>query len=368
MNSAGRKLSDKRDIFRKINIHIQGDDELRARYKLARKVAGLFAHSSFYEISHSCNLSCEGCYFFDNNNRINHDDTTSIDTYDAFFAAEKRRGILIGQFFGAEPSLRQERLLLATKYFSYGNLSTNGIIKIDDEVSMRIHISVWGDRRIDEKLRGKSVFASALANYNGDPRAIVAFTLTRYNLGGVREVVRLCKEHGIPITFNMFSPSVNFMKKVGRSDKHDNKHYRFSTFECNPSFVAADDLLRARETVDELLDEFPETVYYTHSYNHWITSPGPLYTINPAGNIAIDCGGLVSGNYFVFSNDTEQDKLAKCSHSNIDCRDCRVYGGGWSTRLMPRLSDVEDKASFIEWLDLIDVFSKIFIYQPFKVE
>lgn len=366
MHTAKRNLHSNRDVFRKIESHIKDDAELRNRYKRAREIIGLFARSSFYEISHRCNLRCEGCYFFDNDSHIHDDDATSIRVYEDFFATERLRGIRIGQFFGAEPALYQERLIAATKYFPHGNLGTNGSIKISDEVSMRIHISVWGDRKMDEKLRGKSVFRSALANYSGDPRAIVALTLTSCNLGGAREVVKMCKENGIPVTFNMYTPSINFSKKLEQSAKHDNSHFRFSTVKKNPSFHRIEDLYRARDTVDELLDDFPETVYYSHSYNHWITSPGPRFTINPYDSIALDCGNRVGGKYFIFSINTKRDTAAKCSHSNINCQDCRVYGAGWSTRMLPRLHDVEEKVSFIEWLDLLDVFRKIFIYPSQK--
>src|ERR1700754_3211627 len=205
---------DPRLVLRRIRDLLDENPHLAPRYEDAKKIIRIFRKPAFYEVTQRCNLKCEGCYYFEGNFKpVKEQD--KISEWEHFFAHEKERGVSIAYFVGAEPALEQERLVAAAKIFPYGNVGTNGTVKIDPIVPYRISISMWaGDDDTDKKLRGASVFKKAFKNYHGDPRVLVYFTLSRWNLGTVRTVVEMCRDNGFPITFNLYSPSITFLQKL----------------------------------------------------------------------------------------------------------------------------------------------------------
>src|SRR5947209_6651780 len=109
--------------------------------------------SSNYDISNTCNLTCEGCYYFVSGQKTFNKRPSPRD-YDLFFASETARGVNYPQFSGGEPSLNVDALRIAAKHWSNGIIYTNGARKIPDEIPFRIAISVWGAKDRNDRLRG----------------------------------------------------------------------------------------------------------------------------------------------------------------------------------------------------------------------
>jgi len=353
-----------RDKSKLIQKDCRQSSQIEEQYKAAKELINLYAHSSFYEISHQCNLRCEGCYFFDDDSYIQKKEAIPIEEWERLYRKEKERGILVGSFFGAEPAMEQERLKLAMKYIPYGNIGTNGTIKISEEILYRIHISVWGGKVIDDKLRGKSTFDIALKNYTNDPRAIVAYTLNSMNLNDVEEVIKRCEDHGLPITFSMYSPAKGFVKAQQTLNTlyPENFLINTNTFDKNLLFTEKT-LLETRDVIDAMIEKYPKTVYYTHDLNHFSTQSGPLFRIDKETGIALDCGTRLNENYRRFSVTTEEI-VEKCVHSSLECSECRVYGAVASSLLMPSSRDLSSETMFQQWLDLMAMIEKIFVYRP----
>ncbi len=144
--------------------------------------------------------------------------------WEEFFAAEGERGVTMAYFVGAEPALEQERLLAASRHFPYGNIGTNGTIRLDPAIPYRIGVSVWGvDEEVDTSLRGANAFTKAIRNYSGDRRAIMLYTLTRSNLGDVRRLAEICRDNDLPLTFNMYSPTQTYARKLAAKLGNDSK-------------------------------------------------------------------------------------------------------------------------------------------------
>lgn len=264
-------------------------------------------------------------------------------------------------FVGAEPALEQERLIAAAKHFPHGNIGTNGIIRLDSAIPYRIGVSVWGvDEEIDTALRGANAFAKAIRNYAGDPRAIMLFTLTRANLGEARKLAEICADHDLPLTFNRYSPTRTYTRKLERRMGNDGRFFRISSAADNLQWDR-ESLSAARRVMDELTDDFPETVLYSHAYNRWVTQEGPLYDIDPASGIARDCRSRMLEPMRYFKTDLKHAALEKCGTSDVTCADCRMYSGGWSSKFEPRASDVASREAFCEWLEMIDTLGQIFL-------
>jgi len=363
--SAGARGNDGRNRkwkVRRIHELLSNTPALEPTYNRARSVIRLFRKSGFYEITQRCNLKCEGCYYFEGGYDAAVGDETSIETWRRFFGEEQRRGVIMGYFVGAEPALAQERLLAAVEHIPFGIIGTNGTIRIDQAVPYRIQISVWGNDALDSALRGGSVFRKALRNYQGDRRAIVIYTFNRWNIEDTRNVAAICHDHGIKITFNIYSPTVAYLRKL-----HDAIPYGHSVFDVSRSEDSPilDPVRYAaiRDLSESLMDDFPDTVVYSRAYNRFITAPGPRYVIDSKTGIAENCRSRIQGHLIYYKTNLHAARV-KCCTPDVDCIHCRLYSGGWVTRLDPRVEDLDNPTTFQEWLEMVDVFGRIFIYEP----
>lgn len=355
-------LLEYRNKLGRIRQLIALEPELSDRYAQARKIISNLSRPSFYEVSNRCNLTCEGCYYFDVDHTNHRRSSAPLDTWKSLFEQDTARGVTRGIFFGAEPALEEEILLLATRYFPFGNISTNGFRKIHPDVQMRIHVSVWGGEKTDGELRGASVFNTALRNYAGDPRAMVVYTVSNLNLHEIREVVHKCADNGLHITFNMYSPTEKYKARVDGSKQNDGRFFRIGQQGRVPYFNPQS-LAKAGDIIDGLIDDFPATVLYTKAINRWVTQEEPLFDVSPDTGIAKVCGSLINGTYRFYDSEAKCVEQRRCAHQSVQCIDCRVYGAVFSTRLVPSFHDLADTGNFKVWLDLIDLIDKIFLFK-----
>jgi hypothetical protein len=354
---AHSRLADPRPVLRRIRELLDRRPDFVPRYEAAKSVVRVFRKPAFYEITQRCNLLCEGCYYFEGGLHTPVAEEKAARVWEEFFAAEAGRRISMAYFVGAEPALEQERLVTAARYFPYGNIGTNGTIRIDPVVPFRIGVSVWaGDDDTDMRMRGGSAFRKAFRNYRGDPRAIVLYTLSRWNVSSVRIVAEMCRDNGLPLTFNMYSPTATFLSRLRRGDANDTRFFRESRPSDTPAF-AKEDLARVRDTVRGLMEEFPDTVIYSRAYNDWATKEAPLYEIDPATGIAPHCGSRIIGGFSYFGSDLKPMDV-KCCTPDVVCSQCRMYSGGWSSKFQPTERDVAGEAAFSSWLEMIRVHAR----------
>ena len=351
-------------VLQRVRDIIVANPSLSVRYNEAKQVVRTFRKPAFYEVTQRCNLKCEGCYYFETD-FVPVSETVDLAAWQAFFAAESCRQVSMVYFVGAEPALEQDRLFAAAQYFEHGNVGTNGITRIDPAIPFRIAVSVWGgDDAIDRMLRGSVAFRKAFKNYAGDPRAIIYYTLSELNLETARVIAEMCRDHGLPLTFNMYSPTNLYLDKLSLNQVNDDRFFRIGRPDKTPCF-SPEGLMRARQIVDDLMERFPETIVYSKAYNDWITEPGPRYYIEPSTGLATGCGSRIDGTMSYYGADL-LPMTPKCCTSAIDCSMCRMLSGGWSSKLQPNEDDVHDDAAFSRWLDLIGVLDRIFIYRNAK--
>ena len=351
-----------RGVLQRVHALVRANSGFAERYEEAKRVVRVFRKPAFYEITQRCNLKCEGCYYFEGGLTNHVPEETSPRAWEEFFAAEAQRKITMAYFVGAEPALHQERLIAAAPYFPYGNIGTNGTIRIDPAVPYRIGVSIWaGSDATDKELRGGAAFRKAFRNYAGDPRVIVLYTLSPWNLGEARTVAQMCRDHDLPLTFNMYSPTTNFLDKLQSESANDNKFFRLSRPGYTPCF-SDEDLGRTCRVVAGLMEDFPDTIVYARAYNDWATGQGSRYEIDEATGIAKRCGSRMIGNMNYFGTDLRRMQ-PKCATPDVDCSECRMYSGGWSSRFQPDENDVVSEKTFSDWLDMMQVLGRIFLYE-----
>lgn len=146
---------------------------------------------SQYDLTSVCNLTCEGCLFFSGDDYLGHKDVTDLQRIEAFFAGEGARGVRFGYFAGAEPSLAEDKLVIASRHIPYGAVFTNGIKRLSREIDYRVHVSIWGNPERSRELRGADIMAKQIRNYRNDPRAVFVFTLTARNLDDIPYIAQV---------------------------------------------------------------------------------------------------------------------------------------------------------------------------------
>lgn len=287
-----------------------------------------YLQTSNYDISNVCNLRCEGCLYFSGAGEEIARAETDISVWRAFFAAEARRGVNFAYVGGAEPSLAQDRLLACQEHIPMGTVFTNGTTRIDPAIRYRIHISLWGNEARSSLYRGANVNRKAMRNYAGDPRAVCVMTLNALNLGEIPEVAQACAGHGLPLIFSLFSPTVDYNRRIEGAQAGASDYFRFSG---GQSDMRLDDaaLLRARDAVHAAAAAFPGTVRIVPSFIDWVTQTGSLYTLDEAG-VATDCGNRLTRRHVHYNADLTRN-AGKCCSPNIDCRDCRAYAMSFAT-------------------------------------
>ena len=315
--------------------------------------------TSNYDVTRVCHLKCEGCLFFEGPDYETHPDDKSLQDYDRFFAREAARGVNFPYFVGAEPALVQERLRIAGRHFKRGIIFTNGTIKIDRQIPFAVHVSLWGDKENTGRLRGSSVFDKSLRNYLGDPRATFIYTLNHLNIATTPQVVSICHGHGVKISFSHFSATERYLEKLADGTNNDNQFFRFSNEHENLRLTAYD-LCVARELLDRLIDQYPDTVVYSKTYNEWISRPEGLYKIDPQSGWAVDCETRNADYQLHFYTDLSQS-TGKCCAPNIDCSECRAYAMSYGT-FRHRIRDyLKTKEDFAKWLEVVDSWCRMFI-------
>lgn len=314
--------------------------------------------SAGYDVASTCNLRCEGCFYFSGDASNIEPETGTLADWQAFFRAEGARGVNYAFLAGAEPSLHPERIRAAMTGIPSGMVFTNGTKRIPEDIAYRLHISLWGDDDTADRVRGASVNAKAFRNYAGDPRALFIFTINAQNIAEIRPMVRRCADNGVRISFNYYSPTTDYLQRLGGAPAEDSAYFRFSTEDDN-LLLDADALARCRDVLAAVVAEHPDTVLYSLDYDRWITqSPAP-YTLDADG-IATDCSFRSDG-WHQHHQINRGVSPQKCGNPNLDCSQCRTYAAGMGSyvrRLRKTVDQANDRQS---WAAAFAIWQAIFM-------
>jgi hypothetical protein len=208
------------------------------------------------DLSHACNIRCQGCYFFAEDMDRHRPVEESV--FDSFVESERERGTNFVTVVGGEPTLALDRLKKLYDRF-WINVATNGLIKIPYTGFERlpIGVSVWGDRATDRELRGgghRDVFDHALANYRDDSRAFFYYTVAAGRASEIESVVGRCIDNGNPVLFNYYGDI------GGAGGTLDHRH----------------GFADVRREVDRAIERYPDRILTT-SYFCDVVTRGRLY-------------------------------------------------------------------------------------------
>jgi organic radical activating enzyme len=322
--------------------------ELAERYRKVKKY--FFLRESAYDVTSTCQLRCEGCYYFEGDKHTTRDNRDP-QAWTAFFEDEKRRGITYVVLAGAEPALVPKVLQACYDVIPFGSIASNGLKKIDPAVRYRLHLSVWGNSEGDPKYRrwangkpGPDCLPSQLRNYRDDARVIFVYTFNNDNVDQLDEVVEQIRDEGHKLTFNVFSTPAR--------DR--------SPLQLREAFK------RTRDKMLWAMDEYPETVIYSRYNAEVHTQPAGLHDlfgcVYPRAQQQFGTAGAgITGTFRSYRTDLTHAAASDCCVPDTDCADCRHYAAG-SAIVSSRLAlHVESETRFRCWLDYVDTYLAVWV-------
>lgn len=314
--------------------------DVKARWEKVRRY--FFLRESTYDMTHRCNIRCDGCYYYEGDKPFVAENL-SVEDWRKLMRAEKARGITYVVLAGAEPSLVPDLLNVCYAEMPLGCIATNGFKKIPATVGYKIHVSVWGSDETSFKTRSaKNLLKKQIENYQNDPRAVFVYTFTRDNIGEADDVAAELVAAGCSMTFNVFSSPVGYSGAL----RHD-----------------AVSLLKTRETMIALLNRYPQRVLFS-AYNAVAhTSDLGLHDLYrcsyPRCNPSQDIG--LGRSFRQYRTDLSWDRSAACCVPDTDCRDCRHYAAGSAVVTARLYRHATDLDTFTSWLDYVDTYLAVWV-------
>jgi len=316
------------------------DLEVSSRWEKVRKY--FFLRESTYDMTNRCNIRCDGCYYYEGEKQFAVD-SRDPEAWRKLMQDEKFRGITYVVLAGAEPSLVPELLEVCFREMPLGSIATNGYVRIPESVGYRIHISVWGNDETSARVRGaKNLLKRQIENYAGDSRAVFVYTFTRDNIDEVYEVMETIASRDCRMTFNMFSSPVGYTGGL----RHDTAS-----------------LLRARQTMMDILTRYPENILFSPYNVVAHTEPYGLHTLYgcsyPRMNGSTDIG--LGRSFRQYRSDLSWDRSVACCVPDTDCEDCRHYASGSAVVTARLYRHVTDPETFRSWLDYVDTYLAVWV-------
>ncbi|MCK6626646.1 MAG: radical SAM protein [Anaerolineae bacterium] len=322
------------------------DPFLNQMYSQIRQAGPL--KSILVDITHVCNIRCQGCYFFAeemDKNKAPRDEAE----FDAFIEREKARGTNFVSVAGGEPSLMLNRVKKIYDNF-WIMVVTNGLRRIPYEgfENMPIAVSVWGDHETDKVLRGsgkRDIFARGLQNYKDDPRVLWYYTTTTGNAHQIEAVVEECVANGNYVLFNFYG---DLSHQGGNID-----HQR--GFE------------EVRRQINRMIERYPDRILLS-SYISQVVSSGRLYNENWGYEV---CCSLSADNeinrerlqngkpynlHFRAYNPNLTSTRRCCIGEARDCSTCYDVWAHFSWIMLNMKAHVNSKQEFTNWLTTMYLF------------
>jgi MoaA/NifB/PqqE/SkfB family radical SAM enzyme len=322
------------------------DPFLNQMYRQIRQAGPL--KSILVDITHVCNIRCQGCYFFAEEMDKNKAPSDEAE-FDAFIEREKARGTNFVSVAGGEPSLMLNRVKKIYDNF-WIMVVTNGLRRIPYEgfENMPIAVSVWGDHETDIMLRGsgkRDIFARGLQNYKDDPRVLWYYTTTTGNAHQIEAVVEECVANGNYVLFNFYG---DLSHQGGNID-----HQR--GFE------------EVRRQINRMIERYPDRILLS-SYISQVVSSGRLYNENWGYEV---CCSISADNdinrerihngkpynlHFRAYNPNLTSTRRCCIGEARDCSTCYDVWAHFSWIMLNMKAHVNSKQEFTNWLTTMYLF------------
>jgi len=239
------------------------------------------------DVTSQCNLRCKSCYFFKDTPHLTED--ASLEEIEDLFKEYRDRHIYQLWLYGGEPTLRQDVIALAYRYFPILDIVSNGQIKVSPAYKRaKIYVSLDGFEKENDYVRGRGVFRKIVNNYQGDKRVVFNVTISKMNLPTLEELINYLKSLQTGgIGFQIFAhseQSTKFDKQLALDD-NDLQVVKniLSSYHYNPSVFVT------KALIDSFLERKLEGGCKLRNYIHCHASDISRKPCCSPGVICKDC-------------------------------------------------------------------------------
>ncbi len=319
-------------------------------YERYRKISRLNIRSSIYDVTDRCNLRCKGCFFFSSNEHKAAHEETDIKKWETFIDKEMERGVNLAILIGGEPTLCMDRVEAFYRRLPTF-CATNGLIKLprDRFPDLMVGISLWGDEEDEKILRGKDTFSLSSKNYEGDPYAYYLYTITPRQIGKTEHIIKRIRNVGLKVHMQLLS---NDESVDGFSWKPEELH-------------------AIRMEMDDMLDQYPDTVI-SSKYYHEIIATGKMLgrsfgwnecpsVTEPLDNRAPRPKRLI--NFIRWASDL-QTMHRCCTSETRDCTTCKDGAAHMSWVMVNKRAHIRTTRDLRNWIEVYEMFAKLYQFIP----
>ena len=323
------------------------DQHWHERYK---RISKLNIRSSIYDVTNQCNLRCKGCFFFSSNEDKAAAEEKDIIKWQAFIEREKDRGVNLAILIGGEPTLHLDRVEAFYKRLPTF-CATNGLIKIprDRFPDMMLGISLWGDEADEKMLRGKDTFSISSKNYEGDPNVYYLYTLTPKQIGKIERIIVKIRDVGLKV----------HMQLLSNDEGVDGFNWQPEQLEV------------LRTEMDDMLDNYPDTLISSKYYHDIITS-GKMLGRNfgwdecPSVTQPLDHRDPRPKRLIEFIRwASDLNTMHRCCTSETrDCSSCKDGAAHMSWVMVNKRAHIRTTQDLQNWIEVYEMFAKLYQFIP----
>ncbi len=323
------------------------DEHWYERYK---KISKLNIRSSIYDVTDRCNLRCKGCFFFSSGEHEVAKEETDINKWHRFVDREMDRGVNLAILIGGEPTLCMDRIEAFYKRLPTF-CATNGLIKLDRArfPDLMVGLSLWGDEEDERTLRGKDTFTISSANYEGDPHTYYLYTITPKQLGKTEKIIQKIRDVGVKAHVQLLSNDEGV-----------------DGFSWQP-----EELIDIRAEMDDLLDNYPDTLVSCKYYHEIITTGKMLgrtfgWMECPSVTEPIDKRDPRPKrltNFIRWASDLKTMHRC-CTSETRDCSTCKDGAAHMSWVMVNKRAHIKSSKDLQNWIEVYEMFAKLYQFIP----
>lgn len=174
---------------------------------IKRKIFGT-KYFAEVDVTDNCNLRCKHCYHFNGKKDFKAKEL-SLKVWEKRFNDLHKKGVRFILLVGGEPALRNDVLMLADKIFPVIYVITNGTLRISSNFDHLLFVSLDGNQKTNDMIRGNGVYSKIINNYKGDNRVVINMTVKKDNYKELESVVNIAKENDFRgVVCNIYTPTI----------------------------------------------------------------------------------------------------------------------------------------------------------------
>jgi MoaA/NifB/PqqE/SkfB family radical SAM enzyme len=295
-------------------------------------------------------LRCKGCFFFSSDEHKAAIEEKDIIKWQAFIEREKNRGVNLAILIGGEPTLHLDRVEAFYKRLPTF-CATNGLIKIprDRFPDMMLGISLWGDEADEKMLRGKDTFSISSKNYEGDPNVYYLYTLTPKQIGKIERIIIKIRDAGLKV----------HMQLLSNDEGVDGFNWQPEQLEV------------LRTEMDDMLDNYPDTLISSKYYHEIITSGKMLgrtfgWDECPSVTEPLDRRDPRPKRLIEFIRwASDLNTMHRCCTSETrDCSSCKDGAAHMSWVMVNKRAHIRTTQDLQNWIEVYEMFAKLYQFIP----